>query len=466
MFAKDRSREQKRLDEYNELLTQYGRFAYPKDDVPKTNQTFLSFLERSLQSDSDLKGGVIKLAKSWIWTQRFGFFTDFVILLLTTLLIFQVLFALLITLLAASLVTGTGIADRIFNLFNLNTLIQNLSDALKQSAALEFVRTALERFGPGWAPVLAGAVLIGVLMTLWKGQQVLRDFLGDVQQWTTYTETDTKNQVRQRILQRTRDVLMHTLNHPDCERVTLIGHSLGSAIALDTLSRLGREVRAELDSVEPNPAALETTDSSKPLVQGLQKLKAFITYGSPIDKIYYFFESRRLPLREYNSLIERQRGDLTSEPFNTELFKTGITWLNLFDHGDPVSSELYSFAPSIGVTPFVHNVEVASHNLPHPASHGAYILNKTAMHLIFSLTINQQAPPPLPLVSSRALQFRRWWVGLFWGLVLLVGLVPVLMLLPMPNSTAILILLCDLALLGLLLIAALLSGQRNRYTKT
>jgi hypothetical protein len=470
MFAKDRNREQKRRDEYDELLAQYGRFAYPKEDVPKSKQTFLSFLERSLESDPDLKAGVTRLAKRWILTQRLGFLGDFVILLLTTLLVFQVLFALLITL-AASVVTGAGVADQILKLLNLKPLIETFSKVLAQSAALEFVKTGLEKLGPEWAPYVAGTVLIGVLYLLWMGQQVLRDFLGDVQQWTTYSETNTKNLVRQRILQRTRDVLMHTLNHPECERVTLIGHSLGSAIALDTLSKLGREVRAELDGTQPNkaetdPSTLETTASNKPLVQALQKLKAFITYGSPIDKIYYFFESRRLPLREYNGLIERQRGDLTSEPFNTELFKTGITWLNLFDQGDPVSSELYSFAPSISVTPFVHNVEVASHNLPHPASHGAYIFNTSAMHLIFNLTIHQQPPPPIPFASSRWLKFRRFWVNLFWGLLLLVGLIPVSMLWSMPNSQAIVILLWDLGLLLVLVIVAFISGKRNRYTKT
>jgi hypothetical protein len=173
-----------------------------------------------------------------------------------------------------------------------------------------------------------------------------------------------------------------------------------------------------------------------------------------------------LPLREYHSLIERQRGDLTSEPFNTELFKTGITWLNLFDHGDPVSSELYSFAPSTTVNPFVHNVEVASHNLPHPASHGAYIHNKPAMELIFNLSIKQQKPLEKPFTSNPALQIRFWIVAPFWFALLNVGLVPVVMLWPMPNSTAITILICDLALFGLLVMAALVSGQRNRYTKT
>jgi pimeloyl-ACP methyl ester carboxylesterase len=76
---------------------------------------------------------------------------------------------------------------------------------------------------------------------------------------------------------------MHTLNHPDCERVTLIGHSLGSATALDTLSRLGREIRAELDGTEldgteldgtepktpPNSAILEAQNTQKSLVETL-----------------------------------------------------------------------------------------------------------------------------------------------------------------------------------------------------
>jgi hypothetical protein len=459
MYALEDNQQQCKPD-YDELLARYEAFCYPKDDaLQNASDDFLGFLKKSNYESPEREADVQSLATRWFKLQQRGFREDFVLLLLTTLLVFQALLVLLITLLAASLMLGTTVIGGLFKAFRLDQIVEFLQSSLEHTTALVITRKVIEATGPQAAVYVAIGVVLFVLWLLWQGQIVLRDFLGDVQQWTTFTETDSKNQVRQRILQRARDVLMHALSHPDCERVTLIGHSLGSAIALDTLSRLGREVRAELDTMQ-GQERMKQADS---LVQRLQKLTAFITYGSPVDKIYYFFETQRLPLREYNNLVERQRGDLRFEPFNTELFKTGITWLNLFDHSDPVSSEIYSFAPANAVEPFVRNVEVASHNLPFPDSHGAYIDNKTAMELIYNLTFAQVLPPAIPLSADASLKARRAMVQVFYILSLTVGLLPVMTWIPSGIGDGFLIASVVL-LLGLLLVTWWYGRRkRDRY---
>jgi hypothetical protein len=121
---------------------------------------------------------------------------------------------------------------------------------------------------------------------------------------------------------------------------------------------------------------------------------------------------------------------------------------------------LYSFAPSTSVQPFVHNVEVASHNLPFPDSHGAYIHNRSAMNLIYNLVFKQQTPPAKPLISNGKLRSRQVRVGVFYGLLLMVGLLPVFMLLPKGPGDVFLAL--SLTLLAVLLLVITVYGHRPR----
>ena len=56
--------------------------------------------------------------------------------------------------------------------------------------------------------------------------------------------------------------------------------SLGSVIAYDAVNRLAREVRAEHRETEPGLSQAE-----------LDKLYGLLTFGSPLDKVYYFFRT-------------------------------------------------------------------------------------------------------------------------------------------------------------------------------
>ena len=72
----------------------------------------------------------------------------------------------------------------------------------------------------------------------------LKNYLWDVQLWTTYEGTDEKYGKRKEVLQRATGTIMHVLSDERCDRVVVVGHSLGSAIAFDALLEIGRYNRA------------------------------------------------------------------------------------------------------------------------------------------------------------------------------------------------------------------------------
>lgn len=270
------------------------------------------------------------------------------------------------------------------------------ADELRNAALLATMALALV--------LLAGGVLIGILLTLqvllgsgplagllqgwglpfaadWKTatgiavalasllgiSRFLTNYMGDVEAWATYEETDAKHMARNKVLDRSLDILTHVLSDDACKRVTVIAHSLGTSVAHDALLALSRRNRAY------NPA-----DPMSGQV-GLAKLEHLVTMGSPIDKIEYFFESYVSNSHRYKRVVEDLRGDIGSAPFSNN-HKPHIHWINFWDEGDPISGPLHSPAGSRDFIQRVDNVHIASYRFPAPsASHSGYFGHATVI---------------------------------------------------------------------------------------
>jgi pimeloyl-ACP methyl ester carboxylesterase len=298
----------------------------------------------------------------------------------------------------------------LFDSFGFSSLFKaiNASNPVGPASVVTWIFKELPKIAlENGCPALLVTVLTFVVFTFglgglgyatWRVQQFLRDFMGDVQQWTTYRETSAKNATREKILEATRVVFQHVMDEPDCDGITVIAHSLGSTIAYDVLSRYGRLLRAEQEQGSGQKLALQ-----------LEKIKSFITIGCPVDKIFFFFESQSMKYKEFNKLVEWQRGDVSSEPFrftyagtNLALTKHHIRWLNLFDRGDIISGPVFSANPETNLDAFVENVQISSFRFPSAASHGAYFDHHDVMRVfydaIFPAPIKARIPlPSLPL---------------------------------------------------------------------
>jgi hypothetical protein len=255
---------------------------------------FLSFVAEESESRPETAKRRLAIARAWFATYRRQELRNAcalaIIVLVLVLLAGGVLFGILVVLHSA-------------------LAFRPLADLLKQFGA------PLEADGKTVIAIATALVsFVGI-------SRFLTDYLGDVEAWATYEETDIKYVARNKVLDQSLEVLAHVLCDPACERVTVVAHSLGTSVAHDALlalTRRNRAYRPEDPIAGPVP---------------MHKIEHFVTMGSPIDKIEYFFESYSSPSHRYKRVIEALRGDIGSPPFMRNR-RPHIHWINFWDQGD------------------------------------------------------------------------------------------------------------------------------------
>ncbi len=157
------------------------------------------------------------------------------------------------------------------------------------------------------------------------------DYLGDV---ALYCSTDKKSKyfdVRQRILNGAYEKSKFLLESDQYSEILFSGHSLGSVIAYDTLDRLNKEMNV-------NPKLREYAS----------KIKGLVTFGSPLDKIAFFFDEKidqvrqniRYAIVSQLHSFKRVNVDTTSLENGVEQCLADVKWLNFWTKPDPVSGHL------------------------------------------------------------------------------------------------------------------------------
>lgn len=266
-------------------------------------------------------------------------------------------------------------------------LVQSLADALRRSSPsierdadrwwLVFATVCLIGFGavalflagasglPVGRPEL-GAFLAGlgaaaaVALAAWLLRRVLVDYVGDIAVYVTADAKAASYTARSAILDASSDALARLLHDQpgDFDQVIVAGHSLGSVIAYDTINELFARVVATPDQlgskVEP------------PLRQeDFARLRGLVTFGSPLDKVYYFFREhvhrdqavraqilsflhafRRVETRQsYGAFkfTDPAGPDARRSPFGVPTLAP-FTWVNVWAPLDPVSGHLDFYA--------------------------------------------------------------------------------------------------------------------------
>lgn len=335
-------------DDLPRMISHYTEFeglpaqrAYPKGDF----KAFMEFVREREAGEPDALARQEILADRWKrfyqgeeWRNAFALTT----LAMTLLLLAGVTTGAILLLLQQ--VQGTGIGK---------TLLQSLNLA---------------------APTIGSAFSLAASLFLLLGLgKFLTGYLGDVEAWATYTETDEKNERRSRVLDRSREMIEHVLADPRCDRVCIVSHSLGASIAHDALLNVARRNRAESPG---NP-------DKGPVDMG--KIEHFVTMGSPIDKIEYFFESYRSTSHRFKRVVEELRGDIGTYPFCMNRHPH-IHWVNFWDEGDPISGALQSPASATRTSQQVDNVHAPAFRFPAPgASHSGYFDNGTVISSLFQM---------------------------------------------------------------------------------
>ena len=198
---------------------------------------------------------------------------------------------------------------------------------------------------PLWRALLAKGVLtaVGAVLLAAAWRYILTGYVADV---AVYVSSDAKSKnyvARSEILKGSSEALKRILASADYDHVIVAGHSLGSVIAYDTINEL---------LVQFNGAAGPPNDqpSQKLTLEQLQKLRGLLTFGSPLDKIYYFFREHVKEDQAIRAQILSMLYSFRKKPSGRDYgpFKFNYTfaqlknllWVNAWSLMDPVSGKL------------------------------------------------------------------------------------------------------------------------------
>lgn len=256
--------------------------------------------------------------------------------------------------------------------------------------------------GEGWLPmpwvsVLAIIVILGAINV---GRTVLREFVSDIVFWTAREGKSPLFDQREKILERAIKILDHVTSDENCKRVVVIGHSLGTPIGYEALLELGKRRCALQDGSDENPQRYNHS-----------KISHFVSLGSPIEIITYFFDLISSKSHRYNRLAVDIEGSARQVPFRQGR-KKQISWINIGSRADPVSHDIATQsglrsawvddiykdkAPSS--TPRRHSkaieeIQVVSMRRPNPgAAHSGYFFAPEAMERLYRAAILNDAGP-------------------------------------------------------------------------
>lgn len=168
---------------------------------------------------------------------------------------------------------------------------------------------------------------------------VLTKYVADVAVYTSADEKSSNYATRTQILNGSTAALATLLKQ--YERVLLAGHSLGSVIAYDTIDEL-------LTSASASGPEHEQGIS----LHDLKKLVGLVTFGSPLDKIYYFFRTHVKPDQAIRAQILSMLHAFRKKPsgrdygkfkFSYSIPEIPLQWLNVWSPVDPVSGHLHFY---------------------------------------------------------------------------------------------------------------------------
>ena len=188
----------------------------------------------------------------------------------------------------------------------------------------------IARNGEARGLLLAHALLGGLL--IWRGRYFLVEYVGDV---AAYVSSHTVNKfagIRDRIQEAGYQVASHVYgameegNRLSYGEVFVVGHSLGSVVAYDTLNRMINQDLVSGSTLE---------------VAGRTKL--LLTFGSPLDKTAFLFRAQAKDTWIREALAEARQPLIRDYRFRPDF------WINVWSPNDPISGSLEYYDPPADV---------------------------------------------------------------------------------------------------------------------
>ncbi len=224
------------------------------------------------------------------------------------------------------------------------------------SPYIPFLIGLLDKWSQTNIPILKQ--LFGGLAGLMK--EPVPDFVGDLVRYLDLDPRSERFETRRQIMNGAVSELKALIRDNNYQEIIVAGHSLGSVIAYDALSRLIQEASCEKPRANDGPK----NDELALTPDDVKKIKGLVTFGSPLDKIALFFRQRVRPgnkiqrgvladLRGFRSLNMDQYSSpktdkdapkykleyAINDPIAREWDKS-IRWLNFYHRQDMISGRL------------------------------------------------------------------------------------------------------------------------------
>jgi hypothetical protein len=181
-------------------------------------------------------------------------------------------------------------------------------------------------------------LVYGLISRLFKSlagvfqNQVEKHFMGDVVRYLDMDPRSKYYEIRQKIINGAVDELC-ALMQDDYDQIIIAGHSLGSVIAYDALNRIILQI---------NAGKIDITNADK--------IKGLVTFGSPLDKIAFFFREfiasekqiQRKIIADMHTFRTRSLLETTVDIKDPDPFYVlpEVRWLNFWHPKDLISGKL------------------------------------------------------------------------------------------------------------------------------
>lgn len=200
------------------------------------------------------------------------------------------------------------------------------------AGVVALVATAGTRAAPLASPpptsVLVGA-WGGLALASLVARRLFVQFAGDVAAYVSPQKLDRFHELRGEIKDAVRKVAVAIYEDRSYDGVAIVGHSLGSVVAYDTLNALLRE-----DELAARPEARRGV---------LDRTRVLLTFGSPLDKTAFIFANA-----PKDSSATREALAALSQPLLLdERYQQRIPWVNVHSPADPVSGRLDLYGPRV-----------------------------------------------------------------------------------------------------------------------
>ena len=209
-----------------------------------------------------------------------------------------------------------------------------------------------------WAALAKLAIWIAAIAEAFVARYFIVEYVGDVAAYVSPYKDSKFDELRQKIQAVGLSVGKviygfgaRTANVPDYRKVVMVGHSLGSVLAYDTLDALINQ-----DNVS-EPAARRNV---------VARTRALVTFGSPLDKTAFIF---RMQARSDQDWIREQLA-ASVQPLivSYALYRPpSFEWVNIWSPMDIISGELtYYDDPGLPPNrpPCVQNMRDPQANIP------------------------------------------------------------------------------------------------------